>query len=74
MESLNEHYRFIYYEQTVPAEVFLELSIHDMKLQTFIIVSVVVVAALVIIAYIFVKWIVPAIGKLKNRMFVEEAE
>ena len=34
----------------------------------------VVIVGVILLAYIFVKWVVPALGLLKNRMLVEERE
>ena len=34
----------------------------------------IVIVGVILLAYIFVKWVVPALGLLKNRMLVEERE
>lgn len=65
-----EHYRFVYYGQNVPAEVFKPAGLEKLQIGLLIVLAVVSVAGVVIIAYVFVRWIVPAIGVLKNRMLV----
>ena len=45
-----------------------------MNLTLKISLAVVIIIGIVILSYVFIVWIVPAIGKLKNRMFVEEAD
>ena len=67
-----EHYRFVYYGQNVPAEVFKPAGLEKLQLGLLIVLAVVSVAGIILIAYVFVKWVVPALGVLKNRMLVED--
>ena len=64
----------MYYQQEVPSEVFTSLTLENMNLTLKISLAVVIIIGIVIVSYVFIVWIVHAIGKLKNRMFVEEAE
>ena len=69
-----EHYRFIYFGQQVPTELFRPHSLENMQLGLLITLAVVSVMGVIVVALVFVKWCVPALGLLKNRMFVEEKE
>ena len=71
-KKIKEHYRFIYYEQTAPAEVFIKMSLSSLNIFLVIVLIVALILGIIAIGYVFMKWIVPGIGKLKNRVFVEE--
>ena len=68
--NVPEHYRFIYYEQTAPAEVFIKMSLSSLNIALVLALVIALIVGVVAIGYVFMKWIVPGIGKLKNRMFV----
>jgi hypothetical protein len=71
-EEDHEHYRFIYFEQLVPADVFRQTRIESMNLALLILLTVVAVAGFMVVSCVFVNYVVPAIGKLKNRVIVGE--
>ena len=70
-ESL-ESYRFIYKSQELPAEVFTPSQLEKYDLTIVIVVLVLFIFALLTCAWIFSKVIVPLIGRLRNRLLVEE--
>lgn len=70
-----EHYRFVYFSQQVPADVFRQSKLENMQIGLLIVLALVSVAGVILVAFVFVKWVVPAIGLLKNRiMLTEEKE
>lgn len=67
-----EHYRFVYFSQQVPADVFRQSKLENMQIGLLIALVFVSVAGLIVVAFVFVKWVVPAIGLLKNRIMLTE--
>lgn len=49
-------------------------QVSSLKIEYLILLAVVVLVIFLLIAYVFVKFVVPAIGKLRHRVLVEEKE
>ena len=73
-EDEEEHYRFVYFSQQVPSDVFRQNKLENMQIGLLILLALVSVAGVILVAFVFIKWVVPAIGLLKNRMLVEERD
>lgn len=58
----------------MPSEVFRQNKIESLQLTLLIVLAVVSVLGFVLISCIFVRCVVPALGRLKNRVLVEEKE
>ena len=54
--------------------MFNQLSMQNMNLTLKISLAVVVIFGFIISGQVIIRWIVPAIGRLRNRVLVEEAE
>lgn len=54
--------------------MFRQNKIESLELKLLIVFAVVSVVGFVLISCIFIKCIVPAIGRLKNRVLVEERD
>lgn len=67
-----ESYRFIYKSQELPAEVFTPSQLEKYDLTLLVVVLVLFIFALITCAWLFSKIIVPMIGRLRNRLLVEE--
>ncbi len=70
--DIEEEYRFVYQSQELPAEVFTPSQLEAYDFTTLIVALVLFIAAIITFAWIFVKVIVPMVGRLRNRMLVEE--
>lgn len=67
----HEHYRFVYFEQLVLAELLKQNVIEEKVNYNMMIVGAGVVSLFVIaVLCVFVKWVVPALGKLRSRVLV----
>ena len=48
------------------------MSLSSLNIFLIIVLILALIIGFIAVGYVFIKWIVPGIGKLKNRMFVEE--
>jgi hypothetical protein len=78
----HEHYRFLYFEQLVLAELFRQSTIEQhVNLQYSFGVEVVgavgvVLTLFLVVSFVTVKWLAPAVGRMvnqRNRVLVDEA-
>lgn len=74
-ESLSERYRFIYPSIEIPGEIVVKTYLTTMgSLDHSQLIAVIILAivGLIIFSYLLTRKILPALGILKNRYFVEE--
>ena len=66
-----EHYKFVYHHQTIPKEAFIQSSLES---NTWVLVGAVTLLVAVVILFfvVLIMCVIPWIGKLKNRVLVEE--
>ena len=67
-----EHYRFIYNQQEIPDEIYTPNKLERFNLVLLIVFLILLIVAVLTIGWLCVKVCVPMIGRLKNRMLVEE--
>jgi hypothetical protein len=70
----HEHYRFVYFQQVVPSEVFRQNKIEAMNLVLLIVLVVVSVLGFILVSCVTVKYLVPGLARLKRWFLVEEKE
>ena len=67
-----EYYRFVYNQQEIPADLFIPSKIEQFNLAVIIVILVLILLVLFVLACLCKTVFVPLLGRLKNRMLVEE--
>lgn len=71
-DKSQEYYRFVYNQQEIPAALFQPTKLEQYELIFVIVFLVVLTMTLLTCAWLCTRVFVPMIGRLRNRMLVEE--